>query len=80
MKKKDQGQDSLDESHLEADFCGLTAARNVLYLKGFGAVTGAIGMKLEMYKNGPIGCGIDATGEMDFYTGTSTYLILRIII
>ena len=35
----------------------------------YGYVSGVMDMKKEIWKRGPIGCGVDATDEFDKYTG-----------
>lgn len=42
---------------------------NLYYVTEYGPVAGVDAMKAEIYKNGPIGCGIDATPEFEKYTG-----------
>jgi cathepsin X len=39
------------------------------YASNYYSVSGADNMKAELYKNGPIGCGIDATDAFEKYSG-----------
>ena len=39
------------------------------YADQYGFVSGVTDMKKEIWKRGPIGCGVDATDEFDKYTG-----------
>jgi len=39
------------------------------YADQYGYVSGVTDMKKEIWKRGPIGCGVDATDEFDKYTG-----------
>ena len=38
-------------------------------LKEFGTVRGADKIKAEIFARGPVSCGIDATSELEQYTG-----------
>ena len=49
--------------------CTAVASPKLWYVSQYGYVDGATNMKAEIYKNGPIGCGIDATPELEAYTG-----------
>ena len=49
--------------------CSAVTSPNLWYVLEYGYVSGPNSMKSEIYKNGPIGCGIDATQELEDYTG-----------
>lgn len=49
--------------------CTGVPSPKVWYVSQYGYVAGPSSMKAELFKNGPIGCGIDATPELEAYTG-----------
>lgn len=49
--------------------CTAVTNPKLWYASEYGYVAGADRMKAEIYKNGPIGCGIDATNKLEAYTG-----------
>ena len=62
-----------DSVHLIFIFCFIFHYSLKLCLRYFadqyGYVQGAANMKKEIWKRGPIGCGVDATDEFDKYSG-----------
>jgi len=49
--------------------CSAITNEKLWYVGDYGNVAGPNKMKAEIYKNGPIGCGIDATSKFETYTG-----------
>lgn len=49
--------------------CTAVSNPKLWYASEYGYVAGADRMKAEIYTNGPIGCGIDATNKLEAYTG-----------
>jgi len=49
--------------------CKSIGAYDKLFVSSFGKCSGYEKMKREIYKNGPISCGIDATSKMEAYKG-----------
>jgi len=55
------------ESGIEG--CTAVEPNRLYYVSNYYSLSGADKMKAEIYQNGPIGCGIDATDSFDAYTG-----------
>ena len=49
--------------------CSAVSNPKLWYVSTYGHVAGASAMKAEIYKNGPIGCGISVTNKFEAYTG-----------
>eukprot|EP00357_Protocruzia_adherens_P036895 CAMPEP_0114997408 /NCGR_PEP_ID=MMETSP0216-20121206/14883_1 /TAXON_ID=223996 /ORGANISM="Protocruzia adherens, Strain Boccale" /LENGTH=613 /DNA_ID=CAMNT_0002361787 /DNA_START=21 /DNA_END=1862 /DNA_ORIENTATION=+ len=49
--------------------CSAIKNPKLYYVTEYGSVSGSDKMKAEIFKRGPIGCGIDATPEFEKYTG-----------
>jgi len=49
--------------------CKAISEYDKLFVSGYGKCSGYSKMKQEIFKNGPISCGIDATDKMEAYTG-----------
>jgi cathepsin X len=49
--------------------CAKISQFDKLFVSAYGSVRGEEKMKQEIFANGPISCGIDATDKMDAYTG-----------
>jgi cathepsin X len=49
--------------------CTAISEYDKLFVSDYGKCTGYTSMKQEIFKNGPISCGIDATDKMEAYTG-----------
>ncbi|CAK4609310.1 hypothetical protein LEN26_014306 [Aphanomyces euteiches] len=49
--------------------CRVVETFNSYYVSEYGHVSGADRMKAEIYKRGPIGCGVHATDKFEAYTG-----------
>eukprot|EP01135_Chromosphaera_perkinsii_P011370 Nk52_evm15s2391 gene=Nk52_evmTU15s2391 len=58
-----------DEEHLTPGTCFALNKYNKYYVGDHGHVSGAFKMKAEIYKRGPIGCGIHVTPAFENYTG-----------
>ena len=57
-----EGDDGLDNCWAVTNF-------KKYYASNYYSLSGATNMKAEIYKNGPIGCGIDATDGLEKYMG-----------
>jgi len=53
---------------------------NRYWVKEYGSVRGADHMKAEIYKRGPIGCGIDATSALEQYTGPGVFSETKLLV
>ena len=53
----------------EAGTCSAVKNYTHYYVSSYGGVSGAQGMKEQIYQYGPIGCGVDATDKFVAYTG-----------
>ena len=49
--------------------CSPQKTFDLYWVTEYGSVSGADKMKAEIYKRGPISCGVDATEELEAYTG-----------
>lgn len=57
------------ETCMPGSGCSAVDKHPTYWVGDFGGVRGADNMKAEIYKRGPIGCGIDATKKLEEYTG-----------
>lgn len=53
----------------ESSNCSAIASPKLWYVGDYGNLAGPTKMKAEIFTNGPIGCGIDATSKLEAYTG-----------
>jgi cathepsin X len=49
--------------------CSAVEPHDLVYVSEYGPVSGVQAMKKEIFKNGPIGCGIQSTNGFHAYTG-----------
>ena len=56
-------------THTHTQGCTEVTKHPTYWVGDYGSVRGADQMKTEIYTRGPIGCGIDATSQLEAYTG-----------
>ena len=60
--------------------CSAVSDYKQYWVKEHGFVQGADHMKAEIYKRGPVGCGIDATSALEKYTGPGVFSEAKLLV